>query len=90
MAEEDLIQIFISGAELFGVEQAQKYHQKLFEIFSLLADNPQAAHLRPEIKPPIRAHPVGSHIVIYDLRDDGDIFILRIRHAREDWLGNMN
>lgn len=87
MAEEDLIQIFLEGADSFGVEQARRYHHKLFETFSLLAGNPRAARLRLEINPPVRVHPVGSHIVVYDLLENDDVFILRVRHGREDWQG---
>lgn len=88
MAEEDLIQIFLEGADSFGVDQARRYHHKLFEIFTFLADNPRAARLRPEITPPVRVHPVGSHIVLYDVLENDEVFILRIRHGREDWQGS--
>lgn len=90
MAEEDLIQIFISGAASFGIDQARRYHRKLYAIFSFLAENPRAAHLRHEINPPVRGHPAGSHMVIYDVRENEEVFILRVRHAREDWLSNSD
>ena len=85
-ADEDLIQIYVSGAESFGLDQARRYHRQLFAAFSFLAENPRVAHLRDKIKPPVRAYPVGSHIVIYTVRQNNDVFVLRIRHAREDWL----
>jgi len=85
-ADEDLIQIFVSGAESFGVDQARRYHLKLFAAFVFLAQNPRAAHLRLQISPPVRVHPVGSHLIIYTLGKNDDVFILRIRHAHEDWL----
>ena len=33
-----------------------------------------------------RVHPVGVHIVIYQVRA-GDVFIFRVVHGREDWQG---
>lgn len=84
-AEEDMIQIYMDGVTTFGHEQARRYHQKLFQAFCFLAENPQAASVRHELSPAIRIHPVGSHIVIYTQRDE-DIRILRIRHGREDCL----
>jgi toxin ParE1/3/4 len=84
-AEEDLIQIYIAGAQDFGLEQAQRYHQKLQQAFEFLAENPFAGPRRPELKPAIRIHPIGVHIVLYTVRDN-DIYILRMRHGREDWI----
>ncbi|WP_408034153.1 type II toxin-antitoxin system RelE/ParE family toxin [Thiorhodovibrio winogradskyi] len=36
------------------------------------------------MSPACRIHPAGSHIVIYRIRKH-DIYILRVRHRREDW-----
>ena len=87
LAEEDLIQIYIDGATSFGLEQAHQYHQKIFQVFKFLAENPLAAPTRPELTAEIRVHPVASHIVLYTARRK-DILILRIRHAHEDWLNH--
>ncbi|MDP5142643.1 type II toxin-antitoxin system RelE/ParE family toxin [Rheinheimera baltica] len=85
-AEEDIIAIFVTGAEQFGLIQAQRYHQQLTTTFEFLSDNPQAAPVREELIPPVRLHPVGLHLVIYQLEDDNSIFIIRVRLAHEDWL----
>lgn len=85
-AEEDIIAIFVAGAEQFGLAQAQRYHQQLTTTFEFLSDNPQATPVREELTPPVRLHPVGSHLVIYQLEDDNSIFIVRVRHAHEDEL----
>ncbi|MDR6984241.1 toxin ParE1/3/4 [Rheinheimera pacifica] len=87
-AEEDIIAIFIAGAEQFGLTQAQRYHQQLTTTFEFLSDNPQAAPVREKLTPSVRLHPVGSHLVIYQLEADNSIFIIRVRHAHEDWLNN--
>lgn len=86
-AEEDLIQIYIAGAHDFGAEHAQRYHQKLQQTFEFLADNPFAGPVRPELRSAIRIHPIGTHIVIYTVREK-DVYILRVRHGREDWLNH--
>ena len=85
LAEEDLIQIYLDGAQSFGQKQAGLYHQLLSQAFHFLADNPLAGPLRTELTPVVRIHPVGTHIVLYTVRQH-DILILRIRHAHEDWL----
>ncbi len=85
-AEEDIIGIFLYGAEQFGLEQAALYHDLLEKSFQFLADNPMAARLRHEISPPVRVHPTESHIIIYTTEENGDIHIIRIRHRHEDWV----
>ncbi len=89
-AEEDIIGIFITGAEQFGQEQAERYHKQLDRCFPFLADNPLAAYERFGITPPVRIHPVGSHLVIYRVDDNEDTFIIRVRHGHEDWQSNTD
>jgi toxin ParE1/3/4 len=84
-AEEDIIATFVYGAEQFGVQQAERYHDLLERTLQFLAENPEAARERAEITPPVRIHPIESHVVIYTVDESGDIFIVRVRHGREDW-----
>ena len=84
-AEDDIIKIFVRGVAEFGAPQAELYHRELEHTFRFLDDNPLAARLREEIDPPVRVHPMGSHLVIYKHEAKGDIFIVRVRHSREDW-----
>jgi len=86
-AEEDIIQIFLEGVDQFGLNQAERYHDQLEKCFCFLADNPLAAPERLEISPPVRIHPTGSHLVIYRVEKNGDIFIIRVCHGHEDWQG---
>ena len=84
-AEADLISIYLEGVALFGPNQADAYHSGLKATFDFLGDNPKAARQRQEIDPPVRCHPHGAHLIVYIEDDDGDAFILRVRHGREDW-----
>lgn len=85
LAEEDIINIFISGATQFGEQQAKRYHKQLAATFDFLAANPLAAPIRTEISPPVHLHPVGSHLIIYQITADNGIYIIRVRHRLEDW-----
>jgi toxin ParE1/3/4 len=87
-AEDDLIEIYIEGASRFGVGQADHYHGKIEHMFGLLAENPRMARERIEISPPVRIHPFHSHLIVYTVDDNDDIFIVRIRHGHEDWQSN--
>ncbi len=87
-AEEDLIAIFLDSAEQFGLPQAERYHDLLEKAFQFLDDNPWAARERHELQPPVRIHPVGSHIVLYTIDEDRDVFVVRVRHGHEDWMAH--
>jgi toxin ParE1/3/4 len=39
-AEEDVVRIFQYGLSRFGLEQANKYYEMLFECFNKIASNP--------------------------------------------------
>ncbi|WP_094461896.1 type II toxin-antitoxin system RelE/ParE family toxin [Pannonibacter phragmitetus] len=84
-AEEDIIGIAETGLRLFGIEQARRYHDQLFDLFDLIAANPQLARERPELTPPMRIYPFKAHLIIYRITEGGDILIVRIRHGHEDW-----
>lgn len=84
-AEEDIFQLYVAGAEMFGVDQAERYHEGLERAFELLSEFPFAAPERAELERGSRVLPYRSHIILYRL-DGPDIFIQRVRHASEDWI----
>lgn len=83
-ADLDIADLFSEGAQRFGLEQAERYENGLFETLRLLASNPMMARLRHEFRPPVRIHPYRSHIIVYAEHDAG-VLILRILHGRQDW-----
>ena len=84
-AEQDLISIYIDGAEQFGEAQAIAYHHDLEKVFDLLAENPAANRERDEFYPAVRVHPHKSHLVVYSGSLSEGIYIVRVLHKREDW-----
>lgn len=88
-AEEDIIAIAEQGLLLFGPAQARRYHDELFAILDLIAANPRMAREREEISPPVRIHPFKAHLVVYRIEDAGTIFVIRVRHAHEEWDGGL-
>jgi len=61
-ADRDIIDIYVHGFAVFGVDQAERYHEGMVSVFELLADNPQLARERREFDPPVRLHPYQAHI----------------------------
>ncbi|PPJ47297.1 type II toxin-antitoxin system RelE/ParE family toxin [Rhizobium sp. KAs_5_22] len=85
-ADRDIIEIYVLGAQQFGVAQSERYVDELFDSFELLAENPQMARERRELNPPMRLYPYHAHLIAYLVRD-GDILIVRVLHGRQDWQG---
>jgi len=87
-AEEDIIAIAEHGIAMFGPIQAKRYHSDLFNTLDLFAKNPQMAREREEISPPVRIHPFKAHLIIYQIEQNGAIFVISIRNAFEDWISD--
>lgn len=87
-AEEDIIAIAEQGVRMFGAAQARRYHNDLFAVLDLIAANPRMAREREEISPPVRIHPFKAHLIVYRIGEGGAIFVIRIRHGHEDWVGD--
>ncbi|MEH3047901.1 type II toxin-antitoxin system RelE/ParE family toxin [Sphingomonas adhaesiva] len=84
-AELDLRHIVIDGLGRFGDQASQRYVARLREAMTLIGGFPRIARVREEIDEETRAFPVGVHLILYRIKDDGNPFVLRIRHGREDW-----
>ena len=42
------------------------------------------AREKRELRPPVRFHPYGAHLIVYVVEGD-DILIVRVLHGRQDW-----
>lgn len=83
-AEADIAAINREGIRMFGLQQAQKYATEMAEAFRLIAEYPLASPVRNELDRPVRVRPFGSHVILYEIREEVAL-ILRIRHGHEDW-----
>ncbi len=86
-ADADIVGLYAEGVCQFGLAQADRYHDALFEVFGLLSANPIMARERAEFTMPCRVHKFQSHVIVYQIEGD-DIRIIRVRHGREDWLSD--
>ncbi len=84
-AEADIVSIQREGIRLFGPKQAQKYAGEMAEAFRMIAEYPLASPVREELDRPIRVRAFGSHLILYELKEDV-VLVLRVRHGHEDWL----
>lgn len=85
LADADLIDIYVYGAQNFGQLAAEAYFLDINQTFQFLAENPFAGRERTEFNPPVRIHPHGRHLIIYTI-EDSCILIVRVLHQKMDVL----
>ena len=81
-AEQDLDEIWFYIA-LDNVAAADNLLDDIDSSCQLLAIQPQAGRLRPELAPELRSFPVGRYVVFYRPQDDG-IEVVRVLHSARD------
>ena len=82
-ADRDLIDIYLYTLETFGPEQAERYTEGMRSCFAMLADNPRMGRTAETIRPGLRRHEHGGHVIFY--REDseaGPLLILTVTHTR--------
>lgn len=84
-ADEDLIVIYAYGVSTFGTAQAELYFSELAATLELISRTPFMAREYRELKPPVRMHPHGRHLIVYTTETEG-VFVVRILDNRRDWL----
>lgn len=85
-AERDLEAAWRWGAEAWSPDRADRYLDALAETFEVLRAMPGIARERPEVTPPVRAHPSGRHVIVYRVEGDA-LVVLRVLGGRTDWRG---
>jgi len=70
VAKEDLIRIHQFGIKRFGVTQADKYFETIFEYFDLIAKQPFTFEAVDFIKPGYRRCVCGSDSIYYRVENN--------------------
>lgn len=81
-ADKDVDEI-VDYVAVRNVGAAIELDRSIYNVFDMLADNPEAGRERSELKADLRSFPCGSYIVFYRLWA-GDVIILRVIHAARD------
>ena len=76
-AEEDIVRIFEFGLNRFGLQQANKYYDMLFECFNKIASNPYMFPVDSKYKGVARFCVCGVDTIYYNILGD-DIEIITI------------
>jgi toxin ParE1/3/4 len=83
-AETDIMDIASYTRRRYGAEQVKKYTSMLFQQMKLLAQVPQAGHMRTDLPEGYKAKNAGEHIIVYT-EQQGTIYVARILHGSMDF-----
>ena len=83
LARADLEAIWVYTVEQWGVKQADRYLQGLFDCFEELAANPRLGKERDDVKAGYRSFPQGRHVVFYVIALTG-IEVIGVVHQSAD------
>ncbi len=70
VAKQDLIRIHQFGVKRFGITQADKYFDRFFEYFDLIAEQPFTFESVDFIKPGYRRCVCGSDSIYYRIKNN--------------------
>lgn len=82
-ALSDLDDIAYYGAMEFGITTARRYVQALDDGLKLLSAFPDSAPAYVWSGNRVRVRSIRSHRVVYLVRPDGGLYVVRILHARQ-------
>jgi len=80
-ADANLTSIYIYGLKHFGRPRAVAYQFEFEDCFAMLAQHPRSGRTSPTIRPGLRRHEHGSHVILYREETDG-ILIVAVLHRR--------
>ncbi len=80
-AEADLLSIGNYTLQRWGQAQAARYLGELEVCCQALADNPALGRLCEDVRPGLRRHEHGKHVLFYRQERDG-ILVSRVLHQR--------
>lgn len=82
-AKADLIGVWLQIADDRGVDAADAYVEKIRDLCTLIASQPEMGVARNDVADGVRSFPVDSYVIYYE--DAGSsLRILRVWHASQD------
>ena len=87
-ADSDLKEIYKYSCLTHGEARADRYYEGLTARLEFLADAPLIARERHDLNPPVRIHPHGRHLIVYQAQD-AHILIVRVLHQSMDIEGQL-
>jgi len=83
-ADADIAGIADYTIRQFGIKQARRYRDGLEKIFRRLAEYPNSGRSAGHLAPGLRRMNFESHVIFF-LRDEDGVLIVRVLHQRMDF-----
>jgi len=77
-AESDITRLYLYGYSKFGMAQADKYYDMLFECFDKIAANPYLFPSAEHVKKGFRSCVCGIETIYYKIKNDNLVEIITI------------
>lgn len=87
-AREQVADILRYTEREWGEEQQRIYAQRIADMITLLASNPDAGRNRDDLDEGIRSYRFDSHVIFYWVEDDM-LVVARVLHRRQRPTGGM-
>jgi toxin ParE1/3/4 len=87
-AREDIEQVLAYSEEVWGLEQSDRYENRLYERLQRLRTSPERGRSRQELADGLRSV-LADHHLIYYTHDDQAVIVHRILHERRQVTGEM-
>jgi toxin ParE1/3/4 len=87
-AKRDLLAIARFGALRFGQQQAKAYADRMTDTLNALCRVPGMAAVREGYGRPVRFHPVGSHVIAYEVQEK-EVVVVRVLHGHQNWVDHV-
>jgi toxin ParE1/3/4 len=87
-AKADLAALHDYGVEHYGDRHAAAYLTDLTDTLDRIAEWPEAARIRTDVRPAVRLLARRAHNIFYDVRQD-HVEIVRILHHSIDWQNEL-
>jgi toxin ParE1/3/4 len=85
----DLDDVWRYSADIWSVDQADRYIDEIAQAFETLVRMPGLARERSEFQPPVRIHVHGQHLIIY-LWDTDLVKVIRVLGGKQNWRGILD
>ena len=83
-AEADLQLHYAYGLEQWGIRQADRLFEQIFDAFEEIDVYPEACRNRFEVEPGLRIKIIQSYLILYSIELDA-VVIQRIVSGASDW-----
>ncbi len=85
VVEKDIAGMLVYLMQKYGTKEVVIQANKLNEALEFLSTVPDAGYIRRDVGHGRLAYPVGEYLLIYEIRDEASIILMRVLHSSMDF-----